>query len=92
VAARVLTATTHDRAETARRTLNRDGLTITRPRGELKPYLCVLIARDCTALYAKLVAQLGLDQDDEDDAAPKVDRRYRMHKHAPPAPGRRARR
>jgi phage terminase small subunit len=82
----VLAAETYDRAQTARRTLSREGLTILSPRGEIKPHPCVVIARDSTALFSKLVAQLGLD-DESEDAAPKLDRRnasnkaklYRVH-------------
>jgi len=66
----VLAAETFDRAQTARRTLNREGLTIISPRGEPKPHPCVIIARDSTALYAKLVGQLGLDQQAEDEDEP----------------------
>jgi hypothetical protein len=73
----VLAAEAFDRAQTARRALGRDGLTIVSPRGEMKPHPCVLIARDSSALYSKLVAQLGLDQDDGDDA-PRLDRRFRQ--------------
>jgi phage terminase small subunit len=69
----LLAAETFDRAATARRALNREGLTITSPRGEVKPHPCVLIARDSTALAARLVAQLGLDaQDDDEDDAPAL--------------------
>jgi phage terminase small subunit len=85
----ILAAETYDRAATARRTLQREGLTITSPRGELKPHPCVLIARDSTALFSKLLAQLGIDQGDDDDEAPRVDRRYSQHKHVARQPAER---
>lgn len=66
----VLAAETRDRASTARRTLNREGLTVTTPilskRGEvvgqrIAAHPAVGIARDMTSLYSRLVGQLGLD-------------------------------
>jgi phage terminase small subunit len=71
----ILAAETFDRAATARRSLSREGLTITSPRGEVKPHPCVPIVRDATALAARLVAQLGLDvqEDDEDESPVLVD-------------------
>src|SRR4051794_32240918 len=57
----VLGAEARDRAATARRQLGREGLTIVSRFGELKPHPCVAIARDSTALYSRLLAQLDLD-------------------------------
>lgn len=83
----LLAADAFDRAATARRTLNREGLTIVSPRGEVKVHPLVLVSRDSAALAARLVAQLGLDQDDE--PASRVDRRYAHSKHVPRPDGRR---
>jgi hypothetical protein len=88
----VLAAETHDRAATARRTLDREGLTVETARGGIRPHPCAIIARDATTLFSKLLAQLGIDQSDDDvEPGPKIDRRYSQHKHAPPQPGERAR-
>jgi hypothetical protein len=59
----LLAAETRDRAATARRQLGREGLTIVNRFGEVKPHPCVTIARDATALYARLLAQLDLDDE-----------------------------
>lgn len=68
----ILAAECFDRAATARRLLSREGLTITSPRGEQKSHPAVVIARDAAALYSKLVAQLGLDQDPDDEDEPQM--------------------
>lgn len=66
----VLAAETRDRASTARRKLEREGLTITQPilsrKGEhvgdrIVAHPAAGIAKDATALYSRLVGQLGLD-------------------------------
>jgi phage terminase small subunit len=72
----VLAAETRDRAATARRALTREGLTVTTKGGEPRPHPCVIIARDCTALYSRLLHQLGLDEEDEEQVpAARVRRR-----------------
>jgi hypothetical protein len=67
----VLAAEARDRASTARRTLQR-GLTIATPilskKGDvigerIAAHPAAAIARDSTALYSRLVAQLGLDDE-----------------------------
>ncbi|HWK26350.1 MAG TPA: P27 family phage terminase small subunit [Solirubrobacter sp.] len=62
----ILAAESWDRNATARRQLGREGLTIVSPRGEVKPHPAVVIARDAAAAYARFVAQLGLDQADDE--------------------------
>jgi hypothetical protein len=71
----VLAAEQRDRASTARRTLQREGLTVTTPilskKGDVigervAAHPVAAIARDCTTLYSRLVAQLALDADGED--------------------------
>jgi hypothetical protein len=66
----VLAAETRDRASTARRKLEREGLTIAQPilsrKGEhvgdrIIAHPAAVIAKDATALYSRLVGQLGLD-------------------------------
>jgi hypothetical protein len=68
----VLAAEARDRASTARRTLGREGLTITAPimskKGEkvgerITAHPAAAIARDSAALFSRLVAQLGLDDE-----------------------------
>lgn len=65
-----LTAEAYDRAQTARRTLDREGLTISTPilskQGEvvgerIAAHPAAAIARDSAALFSKLTGQLGLD-------------------------------
>jgi hypothetical protein len=71
----VLAAETRDRASTARRKLEREGLTITTPvlskKGEhigdrISAHPAATIAKDSTTLYSRLVAQLGLDAEGDD--------------------------
>jgi hypothetical protein len=71
----VLATETRDRASTARRTLQRAGLTIATPilskKGDvigerIAAHPAAAIARDSTALYSRLVAQLGLDDENGD--------------------------
>lgn len=66
----VLAAETRDRAQTARRTLSREGLTVTSPivsrKGDVvgerhSAHPAAAIARDSVALFARIVGQLGLD-------------------------------
>jgi P27 family predicted phage terminase small subunit len=73
-----LAAEAFDRAQTARRTLHREGLTLTVPvlskKGEkvgerITAHPAAAIARDATALYSRLVAQIGLDDEGEARAA-----------------------
>jgi phage terminase small subunit len=61
----VLAAETRDRASTARRQLQREGLTTSTKDGGLRPHPATIIARDCTALYSRLLGQLGLDDESE---------------------------
>lgn len=65
-----LAAEAYDRAQTARRTIGREGLTLTAPvlskKGEVigervTAHPAAAIARDSAALFSKLSAQLGLD-------------------------------
>ena len=65
-----LAAEAYDRAQTARRTLSREGLTVNTPivskKGEvvgerISAHPAAAIARDNAALFSKLLAQLGLD-------------------------------
>jgi P27 family predicted phage terminase small subunit len=70
----LLAAEAFDRAQTARRQLGREGLTIESPRGDLKPHPATVIARDSAALYSKLVAQLGLDDEPEEEPTGPVRR------------------
>jgi hypothetical protein len=71
----VLAAETRDRASTARRKLEREGLTISTPvlskKGEhigdrISAHPAATIAKDSTALYSRLIAQLGLDAEGDD--------------------------
>lgn len=66
----IAAAETRDRAATARRTLQREGLTITTPvlskKGDvvgerIAAHPAAAIARDSVALFARIVGQLGLD-------------------------------
>lgn len=71
----VAAAETRDRAQTARRLLAREGLTITTPilskKGEvvgerIAAHPAAAIARDSVALFARIVGQLGLDSEGVD--------------------------
>lgn len=66
----LLAAEAWDRAQTARRTMTREGLTVTAPilskKGEvvgerITAHPAAGIARDNSTLFSRLVAQLGLD-------------------------------
>lgn len=68
----LLAAETRDRASTARRKLEREGLTIAQPvfnrKGEqvgerVTAHPAAAIARDATSLYSRLIGQLGLDNE-----------------------------
>jgi hypothetical protein len=70
----VMAAETRDRASTARRKMQREGLTISTPilskKGDhigdrISAHPAATIAKDSTSLYSRLVAQLGLDADGE---------------------------
>ncbi|QEC49271.1 hypothetical protein FSW04_17925 [Baekduia soli] len=73
----LMAAETRDRASTARRTMTREGLTLTTPilskKGDIvgqrvSAHPAAAIARDNVALYSRLVSQLGLDDDAEGGA------------------------
>ncbi len=52
-----------DRCAEARKRIEKDGLTVGGREG-MKTHPCVAIERDARAAFARLVAQLGLDQDE----------------------------
>jgi len=62
----VLAAECYDRAQTCRRQLSREGLTVTNRFGELRPHPLVAVARDAITLYSRLLRQLELDEAAED--------------------------
>jgi P27 family predicted phage terminase small subunit len=62
----ILAAEASDRSTTARRQLGREGITYTDRFGSPKPHPAVSIDRDARAAFARLVAQLGLDNHGDD--------------------------
>jgi len=60
----VKAAEAFDRAETARRRIERDGLVVLDRFGQPKPHPAVAIERDSRAAFARIVGQLGLDTRD----------------------------
>jgi len=56
-----LAANSLDTEATARRQLSREGITITTRFGETRAHPAASIARDSRATFARIVAQLGLD-------------------------------
>jgi P27 family predicted phage terminase small subunit len=65
----ILAAEALDRAATARRTVQREGITYADRFGAPRAHPAVAIERDARAAFSRLVAQLGLDAP-EDDGAP----------------------
>jgi P27 family predicted phage terminase small subunit len=65
----ILAAEASDRSTTARRQLGREGITYTDRFGSPKPHPAVSIDRDARAAFARLVAQLGLDNHDEPESS-----------------------
>jgi len=55
-------AEAHDRADTARRRVQRDGIVVADRFDQLKPHPAVAIERDARAGFARIVRQLGLDE------------------------------
>jgi len=64
----ILAAEALDRASTARRQLQREGITYTDRFGAPRAHPAVAIERDARASFSRLVAQLGLDDSDDGDA------------------------
>jgi P27 family predicted phage terminase small subunit len=52
-----------DRAEQARETISREGLTAATRLGEVKAHPLLMVERDQRAAFARMVKQLGLDLD-----------------------------
>lgn len=67
----ILAAEALDRASSARRLIQREGITYTDRFGAPRQHPAVSIERDARAAFARIVAQLGLDSTD-DTAAPYV--------------------
>ncbi len=63
----VLAAEALDRAATARRIIQREGVTYTDRFGAPRAHPAVAIERDARAAFSRLVAQLGLDDVSEEE-------------------------
>jgi phage terminase small subunit len=50
-----------DRLQAARSTIDREGLTFTDDRGNVRQHPCVAIERDCRIGFARLIRELDLD-------------------------------
>jgi P27 family predicted phage terminase small subunit len=61
-----LAAEAADRAATARRRLEKEGITYTDRFGSPKAHPCIAIERDSRAAFSRIVAQLGLDVHDDE--------------------------
>ena len=61
-----------DRANEARRVLNRDGLTVIDRFDQVKPHPLLNVERLNRLAYARLLRELGLDLSDTDSRPPRV--------------------
>jgi P27 family predicted phage terminase small subunit len=68
-----------DRADEAARVLKRDGITVSDRFGGIKQHPAVDVETRSTALFARLVKQLGIELEDEERQVPGVVSRRAKH-------------